>query len=639
MTDYGYAGGILIADATTGTSRVIDSAPYTRKHIGGQGLAARLYWELVPPEADAFDAENAFIAASGPVAGFPGFAGYRWKIYGKSPAGESNLCSYANLGERFGAWLKAAGYDALVIVGKASAPCYLCIDDDTVEFRDAAHLRGLSTFETTDALAVELGEDFSVMTIGPAGENLIPFATVLSDGRSSGAGGLGAVLGAKNVKAVAARGSRRPVAAHPERFKGLVKKLNRPLPGDAGAMTPPWYIPGLTRKGICFGCGNGCSRQVYNAEKGRIYKSLCQSSEFYEDALPRGMVSSADTRMLGSRLADGYGLDTSVAAPVLGWLEYCYRTGLLTERATGLALSDMGSEAFIRDVLHKISCREGFGEVLARGVIGAAAAIGPEAAAVLGRFAATFNGEKRDYDPRIALTTALIYALEPRRVINQLHEIAAPIMGWLPWALGDKNARFDSMTFRAAARRMWGSELAADFSTYEGKALAAKMVQDRAYTKESLVVCDLKWTMALSGRTADSITEGQVFSAVTGVDLADEDELYRYGERNFNLQRAIFLRQGWPGREGDRLLDYLFTEPIEKNSIFFNPEVLLPGRDGEIFSRAGMTLDRGAFEAMKTDFYGLRGWDPATGYPTRAKLEELDLKDVADDLAGRGLLA
>ncbi len=637
MTDYGYAGGILIADATTGTSQVIDSAPYTRNYIGGHGLAARLYWDLVPPEADAFDAENAFIAASGPLAGFPGVAGYRWKIYSKSPAGDRNLCSYANLGERFGAWLKAAGYDALVIVGKAAAPCYLYIDNDTVEFRDARGLWGRSTFETTVALENKFGPDFSTMAIGPAGENLLPFATVLSDGRASGSGGLGAVLGAKNVKAVTARGTHRPVAAHPERLKELVKTLNRPLPGAAGAMNPPWAIPGLTRKGACFGCGSGCSRQVYDWE-GRLYKSLCQQSDFWVDALHEGKPESTETRMLAARLADGYGVDTTVASPVITWLEYCYSHGLLSEAQTGLSLSRMGTEGFVRDVLHKMVYREGFGQHLAQGVIGAAAAVGPEAAAVLGQFIATINGEKRDYDARITLITALIYALEPRRVINQLHEVASPIMAWLPWALGDKSAKFDSAAFRAAARRMWGSELAADFSTYEGKALAARMVQDRAYVKESLIVCDLKYTIGLFARTPDSVTEGKLYAAVTGADVGSEEDVYRIGERNFNLQRAIFLRQGWPGRDGDCVLDYLFREPIEKNSIFFNNEVLVPGKDGEIFSRAGMTLDRDGFEQMKTEFYELRGWDPGTGYPTRRKLEELDLADVADDLAARGLL-
>lgn len=639
MTDYGYGGGILMVNVTSGASRVKPSAPYTSKYLGGHGLAARLYWEMVPPEADAFDADNAFIAASGPVAGFPGLAGFRWKIFGKSPAGERNLFSYANLGERWGAWLKYAGYDAIVVQGKAAVPSYLYINDDTVELRDAAHIRGLSTFDTIDTLRAELGDNISVLTIGPAGENLIPFATVFSDTGASGSGGLGAVLGSKNVKAIVALGSRRPVAADPERLKELVRKFNAPRPG--GPIEIPWVVPGITREGPCYGCGTGCSRQVYNGEDGRIYKSLCQSSNFYVEALPDGMVDDVQTRLLASRLADGYGLDTAVSSPILGWLEYCHRTGRLAGKETGLKLSDIGSEVFIRDVMRKIVEREGFGEILARGAIAAAESVGPEAGEVLGLFVATANAEKRDYDPRIAMTTALLYATEPRRPIQQLHEIAMPLMGWIPWAMGNAESPLDSDTVRKIAARIWGSELAADFSTYEGKALAAKMIQDRVYAKESLVVCDLKWTMMLTTwpdyGAGDAVTESRVYSAITGNEI-DDAELYRYGERNFNVQRAILLRQGWPGRDGDRVLDYLHTEPIEKNSTFFNDEVLLPGKDGEVISRAGEVLDRDGFEDMKTGYYELRGWDPETGYPTKEKLVELQLADVAADLSERGLL-
>ncbi|MCJ7604519.1 MAG: hypothetical protein MUO19_00605, partial [Dehalococcoidales bacterium] len=471
------------------------------------------------------------------------------------------------------------------------------------------------------------------------GENLIPFATVFSDAGASGSGGLGAVLGSKNIKAIVALGSQRPVAANPERLKELVRKFNVLRPG--GPVEMPWMVPGITRNGACFGCGTGCSRQVYNGEDGRIYKSLCQSSSFYMEALPDGLVDSVRTKMLASRLSDGYGLDTAVLSPVLGWLEYCHRTGLLTDKETGLNLSDIGTESFIRDFMRKVTEREGFGDVLARGVIAAAAVVGPEAGEVLGRFVATANAEKRDYDPRITMTTALLYATEPRRPIQQLHEIAMPLMGWLAWAQGDTKSPLNSKALREAAARMWGSELAADFSTYEGKSLAAKMLQDRVYAKESLVVCDLKWTMTLAMRNGSGpdgpVTESQVYSAITGNEIGEE-ELYRFGERNFNVQRAVLLRQGWPGRDGDRVLDYMHTEPIEKNSTFFNGEVLLPGRDGEVISRAGEVLDRDRFEDMKTEYYELRGWNPETGYPTREKLEELQLADVAADLAERGLL-
>ncbi len=142
MPEYGYAGNILKVDLSSGKTIKQPSKDYTDKYMGGHGIAARLYWEMVPPEARAFDPENCFIAASGPVAGFPGFAGSRWKICGKSPLNVPESFNYCNLGERWGSILKFAGYDALAVQGKADKPAYIYIHDGKVEIRDASHLRG-----------------------------------------------------------------------------------------------------------------------------------------------------------------------------------------------------------------------------------------------------------------------------------------------------------------------------------------------------------------------------------------------------------------------------------------------------------------------------------------------------------------
>ena len=183
--------------------------------------------------------------------------------------------------------------------------------------------------------------------------------------------------------------------------------------------------------------------------------------------------------------------------------------------------------------------------------------------------------------------------------------------------------------------------MAADFSTYEGKALAAKKLQDRVFAKESLILCDLRWTMSLPfryiGDGPAQVTETEIFSAITGKDI-DEAELFKMGERNFNLQRAVLLRQGWSGREGDRIMEHFHTFPLQKNELFFDAECLAPGRDGEIFSKVGAVIERDKFEEMKTEYYEHRGWDAKTGYPTEVKLQELELDDVAKDLKKRGLV-
>jgi aldehyde:ferredoxin oxidoreductase len=640
MPDYGYAGQILKVDLSDGKVIKQPSAEYTDKYMGGHGIAARLYWEMVPPQAKAADPDNCFICASGPLTGFPGFAGFRWKICAKTTLGNPESFSYCNLGDKWGAILKYAGYDALAVQGKADKPSYVYIHDGKVEIKDASRLRGLSTFDTSDALKAELGKGVSVLTIGPAAENQIPFSTVLAEGGASGSGGMGAVMASKNLKAIVVAGDKRPVAAHPDEVRKLVGIIQANLRKSSML---PMAIPGLTRIKNCFGCGIGCYREVYNQES-REYKVLCQASMMYGPYSMKYTGKNEGEHLLATRLCDGYGLDTSVMESMIQWLEACYQEGILGEKETGLPLSKVGSGEFIRDLARIIALKEGFGAILAKGIIPAADDIGPKAKALLPRVVATRGSEKKDYDPRLLITTAMFYATEPRRPIQQLHEVSMLSMMWVgmgpPGADTKPGSMFTTENLRRYAAKYWGSAAAADFSTYDGKALAAKNIQDNVFAKESLVICDLRWTMAqvnyTLGLNGDTVTPAQVYSAVTGK-ATDQTEFSRIGERVFNLQRAILLRQGWQGRKGDSLLDYFFTEPFKKNELFFNAEGLMPGKDGEVISRVGCVVEKDKFEQMKTDYYAHRGWDAATGYPKKATLAGLGLQDVADDLAKRGL--
>ncbi len=638
MADYGYAGSILIVDISEGTHETRPSAPYTSRFIGGHGVASRLYWELAPPAAKAFDPENVIVAASGPVAGFPGFAGARWKMVSRTTLNVPESFNYCNLGERWGSFLKFAGYDALAVKGRADKPVYIYINNDTVEIRDASRLKGLSTFDTADAIQKEAGDAASVLAIGPAGENLVPFAVVQSEG-ASGSGGMGAVMGAKNLKAIAVAGNRRPTAARPERLRELIKIIKD---NKAGSTMPSmWADPQKVKAHAhnCYGCGIGCYRELYTVD-GRQYKSLCQQSMIYEHFLK--MPRKDAIELLGSRLCDGYGMDTSVIQSMIEFLDFCYKAGVINECQTGLPLSRIGSTEFSEKFMRMVAFREGFGEVLAKGIIAAAEEIGPGAVEQVPKVVATRGSEKKDYDPRLLITTAITYATEPRRAIQQLHEVSFFSMMWHGMGPGAKpGSMFSSEDFRKIASILWGSEIAADFSTYEGKAMAARKIQDRVFFKESMVLCDLRWTMSqiprVLGTGPDNVTEEQVYTAVTGKEI-DREQVWHTGERIFNLQRAILLRQGWGGRDGDTLLDYFHTVPFQKNELFFNADGMMPGKDGQPVSKVGATVERDKFEALKTEYYGYRGWDPATGYPTRSRLEELDLKDIADDLEARGLL-
>ena len=325
--------------------------------------------------------------------------------------------------------------------------------------------------------------------------------------------------------------------------------------------------------------------------------------------------------------------------PLVTWLSDCYAAGILTEAETGLPLSKLGSIEFIETLVKKISFREGFGDILAQGTVKAARTIGRGSDQYISRAGiATPGSEKGDYDPRYMLANALLYATEPRRPIQMLHAMARPIMRWMNWLEGGDNAFLSSGIMKDIAEKYWGSAAAADFSTYEGKALASKTIQDYSYIKESLIICDLVWPIhevhSPDKNMRCCTLESQIVSAITGRNL-DESGLFNIGERNANLQRAILLRDRWPGRDGDKLMDYLFEEPLE--GIYFSPQAPAPGPDGKVISRNGEVVDREKFEQLKDEYYQLRGWDVATGLPTVAKLEQLELGDIALVLKENGL--
>ncbi len=202
---YGYAGRILKIDLSSKTSRTVPSEDYAR-FIGGR--------EEVPPEASAFSEDNRLIFAIGPLAGIPVIGGSRWGVYGKSPATTPETFNYSNLGGRWGAELKFAGYDGVVIRGRAEKPLYVLVHDDTVEFRDASALWGKGAARTRELIKSELGSDVRVVAIGPAGENLVSAGGLLADADASGSAGLGAVMGSKHPEKGGGGPSRETAAAH-----------------------------------------------------------------------------------------------------------------------------------------------------------------------------------------------------------------------------------------------------------------------------------------------------------------------------------------------------------------------------------------------------------------------------------------
>ncbi|MGW8182033.1 MAG: aldehyde ferredoxin oxidoreductase N-terminal domain-containing protein, partial [bacterium] len=342
----------------------------------------------------------------------------------------------------WGAWLKYSGYDGLIVTGKADRPAYVFIHDGKAEIRDATHLWGKTTTETLGLLKEETGKGSRVLTMGPAPENLVSFATVMASGNASGSSGFGSVLGSKMLKAIVVETDEKkiPIAAHPKRLKALADKVYQLRTENYENYLH--VVPGKTHLTSCYGCISGCDRREYEDVEGIQYKYFCQSSCVYiEPAMTYNEDGKGEeVNMLAGRLCDQFGLDTAVVAPMIGWLNQCCEEGILSDKETGLPLTRIGGSEFIRKLTKTISYREGFGDALAQGITKVAKEIGKDSHQFLSSWVSTPANETGDYDPRFMPVNSVIYATEPRRPIQLLHATSLPILRWVNWVEGKKDA-------------------------------------------------------------------------------------------------------------------------------------------------------------------------------------------------------
>jgi aldehyde:ferredoxin oxidoreductase len=637
--EFGYAGKILRVDLSSGNISSLPTMEYAKRFLGGRGIAAKIYWDEVAPEISAFSPENRLMFMTGPLAGVsPGVAGVRWLVCGKSPAISPEQFSYSNLGGSWGTELKRAGYDGIIVYGAADSPVYLSVNNGKAEIKDASAVWGRSTLETLTALKEELGGATKVVAIGPAGEHRVAMATILADNDASGSGGFGAVMGSKNLKAIAVKGSLKVETAFPERLAALNKEIRRlKKTSPAASVWGGGAVPDKKRQDMCRGCSLGCGRYVYEDKSGREGKFICGQVGFYQGRAQKyyGDKDWKEVPFHAAMLANDYGVDVFALGVMLMWLSRCHKAGILTDENTDIPFSGMGSMEFIETLVRKMSLREGFGDVLADGVVRAAEKVGKQSDQLITDYISK-DEMGVAYDPRYYITTGLLYAMEPRMPIQQLHEVSRLILAWVLWAGKAKGAYVSTEVLRATAKRFWGTELGVDLSTYEGKAQTAVRIQDRRYVHESLILCDWAWPILTVEGSEDHVgdpgLESKVFSAALGEEVGEE-ELYHVGERIVNLQRAILAREA---RGTDTLPEFHFTMPMRNDMT--NPQGIAPGKNGEIISRKNPVLDKTEFEWMKREFYGLRGWDRETGLQTKAKLKALDLSDVAAGLERQGLV-
>ena len=647
---YGWTGTLLRMDLSTGEATKADSNKYyAEDFIGGRAMASRIYWEEVSQTTDPFGPENVLMILPGPLAGTPATACSRWVMAAKSPYNYPDQYSFGNAGGFLGAAIKFAGYDGILIKGKAKSPCYMLIEDDKVELRDARGLWGLTSDETMNKIKEVHGENAHVVCIGPAGESMVRFAIAVTEQGGTISSGMGAVMGSKNLKAVVVKGSHKVAVAYPEKLKELNKRIHTLRKGlhESVYMNEP-FLQGIemVKPTPCYACPAACMRATFRHTSGRLeVRKTCAAAFCYVPFDEPYHGQSTEIPFLATSLCDRFGLDTGEFSNLIVWLQKCYKRGILTEAETGLPLSKIGSLEFVEQYVDMIVKRRGFGDLLAQGARRASIAKGPEAEkAALERI--TASGYNNDaYGARVFLITSLFYATEPRNPIIQLHEVSFMLLKWALWyTTSGAMSPIAAEDLRNIAKRAWGSEKAVDFSTYEDKAQAAFMIQNRQHAKEALVACDRHFPILDTDQQEDHIGdptfEPSLFSAVTGREMSEAD-YYKLGERSFNMQRAIYGREGRSGRKDDTLGEFNFTEPVEtSDGVFgmFNPDLDLPGKGDEIISRKGQTLDRAEFEKMKDEYYTFRGWDVATGLQTRKKMEELGMGAACAELEKLGLL-
>lgn len=601
---------VLTIDLTTReVGEYIIPVQWERDFLGGASLAARLLYKSLTFELDPFSPESPLLFLNGPLSGTAGPAVGRFVVCGKSPA--TGLWAESNCGGFWGPELRFAGYDGLWIKGKAENPVYLWINNGQVQIRDALHLVGQDTYQTQETVKRELNvPGLHVAVIGPAAENEVVFAGIFCDhGRTAGRTGLGAVMGSKNLKAIAVKGTKKIPLAAPELFGRFRSAANRGLRSDTvsrvatelgtagiadyahymGSMPKKYYSQGtfevdkvsgatmsetiLAGISACHGCVIACGRVV------RLDDGQKRKGPEYETVVGFGPnLLNADlseiTRL--GELCDRYGMDTISTSNTIGLAFHLFEMGIISETDTdGLTLA-WGDTQAVAQLIHKIARREGIGEWMAQGSRGFARHFGVEEEAV------QVNGlEVAYHDPRGVTGMALVYATSPRGACHNKSDYFL-----VDWGQADSALGLDFFNAQA------GVEKTANVARH----------QDFRAMCDSLVLC------LFSNVSAETIRD--LINTAVGLDWTIEDMLLS-GERGWNLKRAINNRLGL-SRANDKL-----------------PKALLePYPDGYA---GGHVPD---LHSMLDAYYTVRNWDPETGRPTREKLLALGLDEMANDLWG-----
>jgi len=609
-----WVGQILRVDLSAGEHIIEEMDPeFARGYIGAQGTASKILYDEVDPAIDGLDPENKLIFSTGALCGTGAVSSVRSVWAAKSPL--TGAIAFSNIGGYFPAEVKFAGYDMIIIEGKADEPVYLSIEDDEIEIRDAQDLWGKDVFETEDLIRAEiedpwLARDTRISCIGPAGENLVKIASIMCDKhRAAARCGIGAVMGSKNLKAVVVRGTKGVTVANPEGFKQAVDAAFAsvgasiqssqffPQFGSGGqvdfyneigllphknfrelALEQANQISGqviaekhLIRNQGCFGCPLSCGGPTLVTEG--VFQGTAHRPEYETHALmgPNCGIYDPAALLKGNDTCNRLGMDTMDAAVAISCAMELYENGHLPKEDVGAELNFGNGEAMVK-LIEQTAYREGLGDLIAEGGLALAEKYGhPE----------YFIGVKKmgyaGYDARNATGMALGIATSTR---------------------GGCHGRAYTLFVEALAHVFGPKEMAMDPVSIEGKAPMLKGMQDmQASLLDAAGFCQF----SLSGQQPPDMFVQLIMA--TGVDYTFE-EVVQIGEKIWNLQRLFNLKAGLT-KADDSLPKRFLEEPAPAG----------PGK--------GTVVD---LESMLNQYYMMRGWDE-NGVPTPEKLAELGLEE------------
>jgi len=615
----GFAGRIGLIDLCTGKKTVQETAQQLiHTSLGGRGFVSQWMYENMGPETAPFHEDSLLLFASGPCNGTIVPSSTRGSVGAKSPL--TGIIGSGNTGSSFSVQLKRAGFDMLIVRGKAPEPSYLLVEKEDIKVVACPELWGANTSHVTRRLRALYGHgNVSIACIGPAGENLVPIASIIFDRyRSAGRGGIGAVMGSKRLKAVVLKGSAGIKAAHPRALKqevlGFIKALEREPYYErysregTGVIVEPMHQMGtalvkngtsgyfddiarlnarelkrqlVVRQKACFSCPMPCTQQ-YGVTEGPYRGAYGEGSSGASVIMgfgPRCGVADLKAIAKAHTLTNELGLDLISTNAVLGFGAECFEKALIDSKDTeGVPLEFGNAEAHIK-MIRDMAFNRGFGRVLGLG--------SKKASEIVGQGSETFAPHVKGMDmmevePRGMPSWALMFAVSSR---GADHVRAYDVCQMMPFT----HEELIRIAGTPAVKEMFGPE---------GKGRSVAFFEDIRAVADSMEIC----RFVTRGKLGFPESLVDMLNLVTGLDLSAE-ELYIVGERIINVERLFNLREGMTVTD-DTLPERYLKEPLP---------------DG---AAKGNTVP---LKEMLRDYYHARGWSMETGYPNPETLKRLNL--------------